>query len=207
MQANDARLREKLRCCGEHPTLSGCEVLGRVEAERGGIASGADGTAAIAGGQGMRGVFHQNAAPPPAPRSCGDGTERIELGGVAGVMDRENRACARRHGGGDVLRIEVERIWLDIHQHWPRTHMLDHVHGRGERHGRGDDFVAWSDAGGHERGVQGGGARADRQRAGGLQIGGEIGFECPSLGSGRDPARAQRIHDLGDLFFADGWRG
>src|SRR6266566_2105136 len=54
VQANDAGLGEKLRCRGEHPTFSGCKVLGRVEAERGGIASESDGTAAIAGGQGMR---------------------------------------------------------------------------------------------------------------------------------------------------------
>ena len=151
----------------------------------------------------MRGVFHQNAAPPPAPRSCGDGTERIELGGVAGVMDRENRACARRHGGGDVLRIEVERIWLDIHQHWPRTHMLDHVHGRGERHGRGDDFVARPDARAHERGVQGRRARAHGERAGRLQVGREVGLELASLRAGRDPTGTEGVHHLGDFLFAD----
>jgi len=81
--------------------------------------------------------------------------------------------------------------------------MLDYVHGRGERHGRGDDFVARPDARAHERGVQGRRARAHGQRTGRLQVGREVGLELASLRAGRDPTGTEGVHHLGDFFFAD----
>ena len=58
---------------------------------------------------------------------------------------------------------QVARVEIDVDEHRARAHAQDDVGGGAPAHGRGDDFVAGADAGGHERDFQrfgGGGERA-----------------------------------------------
>ena len=133
--------------------------------------------------------------------------EGVELDGMAGVVDRQDRARAGRDRGFHPSGIDVERVRLDVGEHGACADVLDHVGRRGEGHRRGDHLVARPDLQRDERGVERGGARAERERARRLQVRGELRFEATGLGAGGDPARAQRVHDLGDLLLADERRG
>src|SRR5262249_57179994 len=74
---------------------------------------------------------------------------------------------------------------------------------RREGGGGGDDVGTCPDGEAPERGVKGGGARRHGERLGYAQQGGELLLEASSLRARGDPARAERVDDLGDLFLAD----
>ena len=77
------------------------------------------------------------------------------------VVDRENGAGLRGDLLGDVARIEVERVGLDVREHW-RGVLVEHGVRRGDVRGRGDDhLVARPDAQRLQRDVQGRRAVAD----------------------------------------------
>ena len=194
MEADHPGALEQGGLGGQHPTLGGGQILGRVEAEGDGIVPRADETAVVLGRDGVRRVLDD--VEPMLSRQL---PERTEVRGMAGVVHGKDGARARRDRRGDRGRGDVERVRLHIREHRPRPHVLDDVHRRRERHRRRDDFVPGPDLERHQRRVQRCRAGARRQRAGGPQVGGEVRFEPLGLWSRRDPVRAQRVDDLGDL--------
>src|SRR5207302_10453572 len=98
-------------------------------------------------------------------------------------------------------------VLADVDQHRPGAEVDDDVRGRAEREGRDDDFVAWPDTERRQRDVEAGRARADGQGVAGAHVGGEVALEAFDLGTGRDPAGAQRVDDFRDLLLANRWQG
>ncbi len=127
----------------------------------------------------------------------------VEVGRVTGVVHGQDRAGARRDRCRDLVRVDVERVRLDVHQYGSRADVLDHVYGRRERHWRRDDLVARADPQCFERGVQGCRAGIERQRPRGSQKSRELVLEPLRLRSRGDPLRAERVHNLLDLLLAD----
>jgi hypothetical protein len=136
----------------------------------------------------------------------GHRADGVQVRGMAGVVHGEDGARARGEGALHRARVEVQRVGLDVHEHGARAHVLDDVHRGREGDAGGDDLVARPDAERHERRVQAGGARVERQRARRAQRGGELGLEARGLGPRGDPVRAERVHHLVDLLVADGGR-
>jgi hypothetical protein len=138
---------------------------------------------------------------------AGRGLERLQVDGVAGKVHRDDGLGARRNGRFDLLRIDVQRVRLDVDEHGSSTDMLDHVDRCGERERRADHLVTRTDAERRERGVQGGGAGVQRERGGRAEECREIRLELFSLRAGGNPARPQRIDHFCDFFFTDERRG
>jgi hypothetical protein len=72
-----------------------------------------------------------------------------------------------------------------------------------EGHGRGDDLVAGPDPGGEQREMEGGRARAQRDRVPSPDVLTEDLLEACHPGPRADPSGAERRHDLGDLLLSD----
>lgn len=201
VQAQDARLVDHLRRAGEHPALCRGEILGRVEAERGEIAERSDLLPPVGSRYCVGGVLDQVEA--ALTRQV---EQRAHVNRMARIVDWQNRACARRDGLRALLRVDVERVRLDIDQDRRRANMLDDVDRGAEGHRRGDDFVAGADVQRRQREVQPRRTRVQRERALRAEVGGEFLLELPRLRPGRDPVRAQRVHHRCDFFFRDRWR-
>ncbi len=143
VQTDHARPGQELRIGGEHPALAGREILGGVEAEGDGIPLAADGSPLVAGGQRVGRVLDDAKAPRSPP---GQRAQCVEVGRMTGVVHGQDRAGARGDRCLDLARVDVQRVRLDVHQYGSRANVLDHVHGRRERHRRRNDLVPWADA-------------------------------------------------------------
>ncbi len=189
---------QQLGVARQHAALAGRQVLGGVEAEGDRVVPRAHQAALVPGGNRVGRVLDDRQA--RAPRHVPDG---IELDRVAGVVDGQNRPGARRDGPGHGDGIDVEGVRLDIDQHGPRAHVLDHVHRGGEGERGGDHLGAGPDPERGEGRVHAGGAGAQREGAGRPEVRRELGLEPLRLRTGGDPVRPQRVHDFLDLFLAD----
>ena len=198
VQAHRPRALEECRIAGEHPALGSRHVLGRIEAEGGRVATRSDRPPAILGGHRVGRVLDHRESGPARQL-----VDELEVHGMARVMDRQDGSRPRGERGGGQCGIDVQGVRLHVDQHGSSARVLDHVDGGGERHGRRDDLVPRADPERHERGVQRGRARAERQRPWPADVGGEGLLEALGLRPRRDPGRAQRFHHLLDLFLAD----
>ena len=205
VQAPHARLVEKLRRAGQHPALAGGQVLGRVERERDqvgdvhAVGGRADHPAAVARGQRVRRVLDDGETMPT--RDLIDG---VHLAGVAVEVDGHDRFDSARLADRclDLVRVDVERVPLDVDEDGACALVLDHVNRRDEGHVRADDCVALTDAQRGQRDVQGGGGGVDRQRGRRADVGAKVVLETLRPLAGRDPAAAQSLDDLLDLLVA-----
>jgi len=127
---------------------------------------------------------------------------------VAVEVDRHDRLDRRigAHCGLDAFRVDVQGVRFDVHQHRLRADVFDDVDGRGKCHRRADHSVAWSNTEHCQSDVQRAGARVERQRRLRSDEVAKLGLEAVDPRTGRDPARAQRLHDLLYLLLSDeGW--
>src|SRR5690606_2159553 len=85
--------------------------------------------------------------------AIGDVAYRVHVAGAPGHGHRHDRPCPWRDGGFDPGRVDVLRLPIDVDEDRARTHVLDHVGGRGESQGRGDDLIARADTAGDQRQV------------------------------------------------------
>src|SRR4051812_4209345 len=94
----------------------------------------------------------------------GNVIDRVELGGMPGVVDRENSLCSSSDGSFDLSRIQIQRIRLDVRKAGPSAQMLDDIGAGAKRHGRGDHFVAGANPKSQEPDVKACGTRVQAQR-------------------------------------------
>ncbi len=132
----------------------------------------ARGPVVVAGAVGVGGVFdHQQLV------LGGDGHDGVHVGHLPGEVYGDHRPGARRDGGIERLRIEIESLQVDVGK--DRRHVgFDHGRGGGEeRVGRNDDFAAGFDARGHQCDSQRDGAVDHGDAVAAAVHGGEALFE------------------------------
>jgi len=156
----------------------------------------------------VRGVFHHLQAVLLCNRQ-----QRRHVGRQAGVVHRHDGLGARRDGGLHSPRADGQRGGVDVDQLHIGAQITHHLGGGGEGVRGGDDLVAGADAECLQGQVKPGGGAVDGDAVQALaaclvtQESGEVTFEPARLRAGGHPAAAQRVDDLGDLFFADFWQG
>jgi hypothetical protein len=185
----------------QHAALARRHGLVGVEAEHGGVAvQRADELPAVGGGQRMGRVLHHLQAVP-----LRDGQDGRHVGRQTAVMHRHHALGARRDGRLQRRGADAVGGRVDVHQLHVRAQVARHLGAGGEGVGGGDDLVARAHAHRFQRQVQagGGGIDGDGLQRRVAQEFGEGGLEALGLGPGGDPAGAQGVHHLGDLFLAD----
>ena len=93
----------------------------------------------------------------------------VEVGGLAGEVDREDRLRALRDACGGKLGIDVEVVVAHVDEDGRRARVDDHVRGRGPGDRRRDHLVARPDAEGDEREMQGRSPGGEREHVLGLE--------------------------------------
>ena len=129
--------------------------------------------------------------------------DAVHAAGPAGEVDGNDRRGARADRRFDRGRVDIAGVWLDVDEHRSGARVHDGVRRRAVRRWRGDDLVAGPHADGQQGGVQARGARGDRDRMLGADVGGEPLLEPGHSRTGGQPARAQGGGDVGDLGFPD----
>jgi hypothetical protein len=132
--------------------------------------------------------------------------QRLEVGGLAGQMNRNDRLGSRRHETRDVIRIDVQVALAHVGEHRRRARVHHDVRRRGPRDRRRDHLVAGPDAQREEREMQRGRPRGDGEDMRGLQVLGEACLELGRARAGGEPARPERFGDRLDLLVPDGRR-
>lgn len=142
------------------------------------MAEGAGGAIVVSGAVRVGGVLEDEQLVFP-----GEPIERIHVGGLAGKMNRNERARAGRERGLDGLWVQVERVQFNVREH--RNHVgFDHGGRGGEERVRRDDyFILGAQARGEETDAQGDGAIGDRDAVPAPMHGGEAVLEGGDLGS------------------------
>ena len=185
-------------CGGEHPALAGRDALGGVEREGGNVGDRADGPVADGRAERMRGVLDDGDV---AGRSHLD--DLVDPAWVAAVIDRDNRLGPRSEHPLDLGGVDLHRHRVDVGEHRPRAHVLDHLCARAERQRCGHDLVTGTNAERDEREVQRRGARGKRDRPARADMRRERRLEFPALRSVRQPAALQCLPDGGQVFLFD----
>ena len=109
----------------------------------------------------------------------------------------------RRDLGLNLGWVDQQGLRVDVDEDRRASLIDDAVGGRGEGHGRYDDFVSWSDVQGVNGSVERGRAVADRD---GLADAGRLGkgsLELADHGAGGEPVRTQHGHDGRDVVVVD----
>jgi len=103
--------------------------------------------------------------------------DRLEVGGLAVEVNREDRLGARRDRRREPGRVERERTRVNVHQHRRRAAQLN---GHDRRHGGvrdGDDLIARPDAARSQRQVNRLGAAADADPKSHAQVSRKLALE------------------------------
>ena len=127
------RLRDLRVVRRDQAALAGGDVLRRVEREAGRLGDRADLAAAVLALGGVRGVLDERDA---------EGEERVEVGGLAGEVDGEDRLRPVGDELGDAVGVDVQVGVAHVREDRRRAGVDDHVRGRGPRDGRRDHLVA-----------------------------------------------------------------
>ena len=200
--------------------MSGDAALVALAAQsRGGVAAVGDQHSALAGRQLLVGVEAEGgevAARPDPPAVRVDRPERLagvledpeavlrrgslELGHRrrrAEDVDREDPDRALADGGGRGIRIDVERLGLDVAEGGPDPLVEEAVGGGDEAQRAGQDLVALAPAERPDPEVKGGRPARDRDRVPDPEPLGEPALEALDHRAQREPARAQDLeHQL-----------
>ena len=141
-----------------------------------------------------------------------DDLERVPLGeldqrrhgaGETGEVHGDDGASARRHAPLLRLRINVERVRINVHEDRSCPLVRHRCSGGGECVHRHDDLVTRAEPKPLKGEVQPGRGRADRHGFDpAAQEVNEGALEALRLGAGGDPAGAQAVDDLGDFGLA-----
>ncbi len=131
--------------------LEGVEHLGGMEAEHAEVAVAQDRAAVVLDPEGVRGVVDDLEVV-----GVGDALDRGGVARRAVAVYRHDRGGMRGDRGLDLLRVQVQRDRVDVHEHRLDPFPQQRVRGGHERVGRGNHFAG--DAQRLQRGEQGQGA-------------------------------------------------
>ena len=131
------------------------------------------------------------------PLSSQSGSSAVVLGGVAEDVDRDDRLRARRDRGRDRIRVEVERLRVDVGEDRRRAFVDRAVRRGDERVRRRDHLVAGADAREPHAEMQAGGSGRDGGAVRRVDRVSEQRLEARAHRAEREPARAQHLeHEL-----------
>ena len=125
--------------------------------------------------------------------------DRVEVARLAGEVDGQDRLRPLGDERRQERRVEVQVVLADVAEDRRGAAVLDHVRRRRPGDRRGDHLVAGADAEREQREVHRRRARGDGEDVLGLEVRGEALLEQGGAGAGRQPARAERLRDGGDL--------
>src|SRR5215471_12690817 len=90
-----------------------------------------------------------------------NGHDAVHLCGHPIQVHRDNRFCARRNCGFELILVHGSAHRMDVHKDWPGTDIADGPCSGYKRHGDGDDLVSWTDIQAAQSQVQGASAAVD----------------------------------------------
>ena len=198
VQAGDHAFFHQFGTAGEHAALGRGQVLGGVEGKGRRVRSRTDEDPLVLRRNGVGGVLDQHQVVLGA-----DLTQRVQVAGVAAVVDGDDSPCPFAHRPAHLLRIDVQGVTLDVGQDRLGPGVFDHADCGTEGHRRGDDLVARPDTGADQRRVQGRRARVQGQCGRRSHVAGELLFEELGLRPGGDPAGPQAVDHGIDLGLID----
>src|SRR5262245_43355613 len=168
------------------------EVLSGVEAKATHVRQAPGPTPLVLGTVRLTSILdHREAATPS------DLQDRGHVSRLPIQVHRDDRFRPLRDGGFDDLRVDIERLRIDVDEHRPRTGVADRRYRRDKREWNGDDLVAWADVRGEQREVKGARPRVDADPMLRPAIGSELGLERRNLGSERELAGLEYALDRG----------
>ena len=201
VQAHHLHARGQRLVLGDHhAAFAGGHGLVGVEAEHGSIAGQlAHQRALPGGGQGVGGIFQHTQLV-----LARNGENRVHVAGQAAVVHRHDGLGARRDGGLDLARVDIERDRIAIDQHRIGAQVTDHLGGGGEGQRGRDHLVTGADAHGFQRQMQAGGGGIDGNAMhAAAQVVTKLLFEGARFRAGGDPAGTHGMGNGGDFFLAD----
>ena len=181
---------------GQHAAVAGpAEVLRRIEAEAADGADGAHAAAVDLRADRLGGVFHDRDAPRPGDLGQGHGVDRL-----AEQVDGDDGLRGRRDQRGNVLRVDIERLRIDVGKDRPRAQPRDRA-GRGEKREAGQDhLVARGNVQGHQGQQQGVAARGAADGVLCLAVAGHLLFELRDLRAEHESAAIADPSQRGEDF-------
>ena len=147
----DARFRVDVVVVGDQHAAFACrEVFRRVKAVGGrALELVADQSALVAAFERVRRVFGDEQAV-----LVGNFIDAVEVADLPAVVHGDDRLCFRRDLFFDLIRVDAAGFVVDVGENGCRAAVDDGACRGGERHRRGDDFVAGADAGRKQRNVE-----------------------------------------------------
>ena len=134
--------------------------------------------AAVAGAEALRGILDHR----QASMARGDAVQGVHVADLAVQTDRHDGPGARRDQRLHLAGIHQAGVGLDVGEHRPGAQQHDHLGGRREGEGRGDDLVARPYAERHHGHQQGLGARGAGDAVPGAAAGFQRLLELAHLG-------------------------
>jgi hypothetical protein len=196
--------RGQLRIVGdaEAPVAKRAEVLGRIEGEAPDRAERAHVTPGDARAMGLGAVLDDR-----QPVASGDRLNRLDVGGTAVQVHRQDRSRARAETGFDLGGVDQHGAMVDIDQSRSGAHFPDRADGCRGRVGDRNHFVARTDVQRAERNHNRIGPRSDADGRLGPDVGGELLLERLPLRAEDQLARRQnaldrRFHVVADRLVA-----
>ena len=187
----------------DHAALTRGHVLGRVEAEGGGVSKGSRLAAAHRRPVRLRAVLHQQEM---VPR--GDVDQGGQVAGQAVQVHAEDGLRPLpAHRILDLIGVQVGRARVDVHEDRPGARVQNGVAARDEGERRRDDRVPPADPERFEGDLQGGRAGRRGRREGHAEITRKGLLEGPHLASGHEVARIEDLQDPALFVVGDQWFG
>ena len=124
-----------------HPPFAGRDILDRMKGKNRDLPEPARMNTLIPGSHGMGGIFNDR-----EPMLRGYVQDLIHVRRGTGKMNRDNGLRLAGNFFFNQVGINVQSIVIDIHKNRLGAQHGNHIDRRGKGHGRGDDFIARTDA-------------------------------------------------------------
>ena len=173
-------------------------MLHRMKTKNGHVRDAADSTAAVFRAQRMTSVFDDGQSVP-----FSDLENCVHIGGVAGIVDRENYPCFRIYFCSRLLRIKIQRVAGDVREDWPGSQVERTVSCGAEGHGRGNSFVPLLKPSRESSCMERGRARTETHCVLRAHPRCKTFFELANFGSSGKPIRSQHVDDSLDIVFIE----
>jgi hypothetical protein len=173
-------------------------ALVRVKRENRGLAEGAGLAPFVRGADGLAGILDQHQI-----AGAANGLQLVHGARLAEDVNRKHGAGSPGDRARDQRRIDVERSLVDVDEHRCRPFIKNAI-GRGDKaERRGDDFVAFGNAGGAHAQMQARRAIGDGYGVFGADVIGKVAFQLFDEWADAQPVAAQHACHQLDVFGLD----